>query len=262
MVIFRGRQKLRAASRAGAAAPGPSGPALALPARGRRQGRRAAFGTCPARGRGGGPRPNAWPRTSRGNQSLSGRAGEKSRILAPLPASQVEWPTQTGQARPVARRPPGQPRALEGGRRRTKRLASYTGRPRFLHPGPERGGLKPPGLAPAGWRPSPVCSPARRTQPALSHRERLCLSAILSRKPCEPQLPAGPRSTPANAPTPGSPNHPLPCRELPGLSGKRWAPQKAPAATMAVRTTSALVSCFFKIKAASPTITGITVSGY
>lgn len=46
-----GRQKLRAASRAGAAAPGPSGPARALPARGgpaeaaggplARQGRRA-----------------------------------------------------------------------------------------------------------------------------------------------------------------------------------------------------------------------------
>lgn len=41
---LQGRQKLRAASRAGAAAPGPSGPAPALPARGGRRGSRRPSG--------------------------------------------------------------------------------------------------------------------------------------------------------------------------------------------------------------------------
>ncbi|XP_053526048.1 basic proline-rich protein-like [Artibeus jamaicensis] len=111
---LQGRQKLQAARRAGAAAPGPSGPGPTLPARGGRQRQRAAAGTRPARGRGGlrGPRPNAQPGAARGTPSLGGperRQLKPARPTAGRPPSEAECPAP-GVARPPHAACPGPPR--------------------------------------------------------------------------------------------------------------------------------------------------------
>lgn len=111
-----GCQKLRAASRAGAAAPGPSSPALALPARGRRRRRQAAFGTCPARGRGGAlglgqTRGLALPEETRAYVAAPAKS---RRSWRPCQHPKSSGQSRQAQARPVARRPPGQPRAWPG----------------------------------------------------------------------------------------------------------------------------------------------------
>lgn len=131
--------------------------------------------------------------TPRGNLGPSGRANEKR----PDPRASASLPGRVPSTRPVARRPPGQPRAglTSGTGRLTQR--DKTSRPRCqkaqvpASPGLsiEAGNLR--AARPAGWRPSPTCWPASRTRPALSHQESLRLSAIPGRKPREPRCAGG-----------------------------------------------------------------------
>lgn len=145
MVIFGGRQKLLAARRAGAAAPGPSGPAPALPARG-------GGGVC-------GPRPRAQP--------ALGEETRSQRLCQP--------PGSSARRRPVALCPPGihEPRPASGpGRRLKTDKASRLLRRKVQGPAPsapERRGLRPA-------RP-PFAHP-RRTSPARSSPERLRGTAV------------------------------------------------------------------------------------
>lgn len=121
---LQGRQKLRAASRAGAAAPGPSGPAPALPARGGRpSGQARLAGAAGSVGLGHRPEETRAPVAKR---------TKNHRNPARPPAPQVQrpalglWHRVGGAAASLAR-----PGALEGGRRGTKRLAVWAGRPAF-----------------------------------------------------------------------------------------------------------------------------------
>lgn len=183
---LQGRQKLRAASRAGAAAPGPSGPAPALPARGGRRGSRRPSGQARLAG-------------AAGSVGLGHRPGE-TRASAAKRTKNRRKPAP--RARPGAPRPRGsrEPGLTGGPGRRPKRdkTSRLLGRKAQVpaSPGPsvEVGSLRGP--RPAGWRPSPICPPARCTRPALSRQGRLRPGAFPGRKPCEPRGSGGPHVDP------------------------------------------------------------------
>lgn len=252
MVIFEGARSSKLASRAGAAAPGSSGPGPALPAKGGWQRQQAAFGTRPALGRGG---------IAGLNPTRGLRSREKLDFGAP---ASLPGRAHGAKQAPARRAEEGSPRQQEARqtsgpgrwpkRDKTSRLLCRKAQvplssspelrgPRLVKPTAGKAASEPkvpiPGLASptAGERAGEKAGP-RAARPAARGRPRAASSAFPAGSHASLAVPRGPAGLRRLGPHAGIPLQAR-CGSFPGYRVKDGRPKRLPEAPRPGRATSA-----------------------